>query len=49
MNKENFDDVENDNEEDENVMPALLDSDIDEMENELINMDIEDGSEEYRW
>jgi len=48
MNKENFDDVENDNEEDENVMPALLDSDIDEMENELINMDIEDGSEEYR-
>jgi len=48
MNKENFDDVENANEEDENVMPALLDSDIDEMENELINMDIEDGSEEYR-
>jgi hypothetical protein len=30
-------------------MPALLDSDIDEIENEFINMDLEYESEEYRW
>jgi hypothetical protein len=30
-------------------MPALLDSDIDEMENALINMDLEYESEEYGW
>jgi hypothetical protein len=48
MNKENFCDDENESEDDEDVMPALLDSDIDEMENQLINMDFNDESEEYR-
>lgn len=48
MNKENFCDDENESENDEDVMPALLDSDIDEMENALINMDLEYESEEYR-
>ncbi len=48
MNKENFRDDENESENDEDVMPALLDSDIDEIENEFINMDLEYESEEYR-
>jgi hypothetical protein len=30
-------------------MPALPDSDIDEMNNELINMNANYESEEYRW
>ena len=38
MEKENFFDDESDSEDEEKVMAAFPDSDIDEMKNELINM-----------
>ncbi|CAF5043070.1 unnamed protein product, partial [Rotaria sp. Silwood1] len=38
MEKENFCDNENDSEDEEKAMPALLDSDIDAMENQLVNI-----------
>jgi len=48
MEKENFFDDESDSEDEEKAMPALPDSDIDEMDNELINMNANYESEEYR-
>ncbi len=48
MDKENFFADENESEDEDDVMPALPDSDIDEMDNELINMNSKYESEEYR-
>ena len=49
MEKENVCDDENDSDDEEKAMPALSDSDIDEMENQLININSNYESEEYRW
>ncbi len=48
MDKENCFADENEIEDEDDVMLALPDSDIDEMENELINMNSKYESEEYR-
>lgn len=48
MDKENLRDDENESEDEEDVMPALPDSDIDEMENQLMNIIFNYESEEYR-
>ena len=48
MDKENLRDDENESEDEEDVMPALPNSDIDEMENQLMNIIFNYESEEYR-
>jgi hypothetical protein len=48
MEKETFFDDENDSEDEEKGMVALPDSDIDEMENQLISINSDYESEEYR-
>ncbi len=47
--KENFFDDESESEKEEKIMVALPDSDIDKMENQLININPNYESEEYRW
>ena len=49
MEKENFFDDESDREDEEKAIPAFPDSNIDEMENELIHINSKRESEEYRW
>lgn len=49
MEKENIFDDESDSEDEEKAMLALPDSDIDEIDNQLINMNSNYESEEYRW
>ena len=48
MNKENCFDDENDNEDEKEVMAALSDSDIDEMDDQLIRMNMNYANEESR-
>jgi hypothetical protein len=48
MEKENIFDDESDSEDEEKAMLALPDSDIDEIDNQLINMNSNYESEEYR-
>jgi len=47
MEQENFFEVESASKDEEKVMVALPDSDIDEMENQLINMNPNYENEEY--
>lgn len=49
MNKENFSDDESYNEDDDKNISALLDSDIDEIEAQLDDINSKYESEEYRW
>ena len=48
MNKENFSDDESYNEDDDKNISALLDSDIDEIEAQLDDINSKYESEEYR-
>ena len=48
IEKENFSDDQSDNEDEEQAMTALPDSEVDEMENVLKSMTTNDGSKVYR-
>jgi hypothetical protein len=48
MDKENVFEDEDKSEDEEEIMSALPDSDNDELDNQLINMNTKDEGEEYR-
>ena len=49
MEKENFCDDGSESEDEDKTMGALSDSDIDEIEYQLISTNLNHESEEYRW